>query len=241
VGIALSDDGMGSDDRSLRIPDKKLRRLILDVIREITRYLSKRGTMVSTQKIAEDLKFLSKEEASSKIIVSDRGLGYRLFKMLKKYILAHISQVETNLEMLEIRRSLPSMILKIVYNVYLDGICRVHGCGRAPGVTLAYIEDGFKRLLTTRKRIIRIRSMKKHTQRELKRILMINRLIDEAAKDISPKHIHALFHGGAEDKSFASPLMYSVSKKELFLKLMVALKLAISNPELLIDKNGEFR
>lgn len=234
-----SDEQKNEGNISQVLIEEKVKRLV----EEMRLYLSKKGIGVDHRRISALMVSLGYQKRVSDILIMNRILAYNLFKLLRRYLGNRLTSIEIDLSALEIKKFIPSLIARLIFDAYESGSARITSPAKIYSLTLRYICDGIKKVLLSGKRTYELESIKRSTRREIKRILRIHGLIDEVSRSLSSQHIRKFFKplgsGGHErDIIEAKIIVHRLSRKEAVFNIMAFLKIASEKPELLVEEDA---
>ena len=204
----------------LKIEEETLK-YILEVIRYLELYLSKRVALLSSQEIAEALKKLSEYKKVSEKLVEEPILGTRLFKRIRKYLSTHLSKLDVELDGILLQYALPLIMSKMAFDVFSLGKINTMVLMEIPVMTLDYVKSSLRYLKKIAETSKRIKVLQKRTRRDLIQLLKIKAIIEKekAGLEASYSKVKSLLEKGL-DSLEALEIIGLLSKKELTLKLL---------------------
>lgn len=219
--------------------EEKVKRLVED----IKLYLNRKGIGVDHRRISALMVSLGYQKRVSDVLVMNRVLAYNLFKLLRKYLGNRLMSIEIDLRTLEIRRFIPSLIARLIFDAYESGSVRITSPAKAYGLTLRYIYDGIRKILFFSKRKYRLESLRRSMHREMKQILRIHNVIDEISQSLSSQHVRMFFKPLSSERCErydikAKIFVNRLSRKEAIFNIMALLKIVSKRSELLVEENA---
>ncbi len=224
--------------RTRVLVEEKIKRLV----EEIRSYLKKRSIGMNHKKISALVVSLGNQKRVSDVLIMNRSLACSLFRLLRKYLDNRLINLEADLSILEIKRFIPSLIVRLIFNAYEIGSAKIFSPAKTYGLTQKYILGGIKKLFLARKYLSELKIIEESTHREIKQILRLHRILDEVSRSLSRQYIRKLFRPlfskrHVSDDTKTKLAVFRLSRKEATFNIVASLKIVSDSPEVLVEED----